>query len=173
MATARQVLAPSDEDKRYFIRRAVDVGYIGAFVEKPDTARPVGAVIVKEGKIIAEGYNNAFTYWDPTAHGEVVAIRNACASMKTLTLEGCEIYTSCEPCYMCTSVILLTGIKRVYYAATNEELKTRMYLPRNIEFRNLIHPRPAEYYNMREYVEDRKVYEIFEKWASKQLKMRC
>ncbi|XP_006812159.1 guanine deaminase-like, partial [Saccoglossus kowalevskii] len=120
--------------------------------------------------ILGEGYNITYTDCDPTAHGEVVDIRSACASMQTLTLEGCEIYTNCEPCYMCTAVILLTGIQRVYYAATHEELQQHMHLSSKKRFEILIHPRPEEYYNMREHVEDRKVYEIFEKWSSKQLK---
>lgn len=76
---------------------------------------PFGAVIVKDGKIIARGANRVTANNDPTAHAEVTAIRNACSEMKTFKLEGCTIYTSCEPCPMCLSAIYWAGIERIYF----------------------------------------------------------
>ena len=77
---------------------------------------PFGAVIVKDGQIIAEGSNQVTSTNDPTAHAEVVALRRACQALKTFDLTGCEIYTSCEPCPMCLSAIYWARLGRIYYA---------------------------------------------------------
>ncbi len=77
---------------------------------------PFACVIVKDGKIIARGTNTVTSTNDPTAHAEVVAIRNACKELKTFQLSGCEIYTSCEPCPMCLGAIYWARPDRIYYA---------------------------------------------------------
>lgn len=77
---------------------------------------PFGAVIVKDGGIIAEGVNSVAAKTDPTAHAEVVAIREACARLGTFALKNCEIYTSCEPCPMCLGAIYWAHISRIYFA---------------------------------------------------------
>ena len=82
---------------------------------------PFGAVIVKDGKIIAEGWNNVTTSNDPTAHAEVTVIRRACEALKTFELQGCEIYTSCEPCPMCLAAIYWARLDKIYYANTRED----------------------------------------------------
>jgi tRNA(Arg) A34 adenosine deaminase TadA len=87
--------------------------------------RPFGCVILKDGQLIGEGWNSMDRDHDPTAHGEVVAIRDACRRLETLDLSGAELYTSCEPCPMCTSVIYLAGISKLYYAASGED--TRLF----------------------------------------------
>ncbi len=79
---------------------------------------PFGAVIVRDGKIIAEGSNMVTTANDPTAHAEVVAIRKACSRLGDFSLKGCEIYTSCEPCPLCLAAIFWARIDRIYYANT-------------------------------------------------------
>ncbi|WP_300669206.1 nucleoside deaminase [Soonwooa sp.] len=84
---------------------------------------PFGAVIVKDGKIIAEGSNKVTVDKDPTAHAEVVAIRNAAKQLDDFNLSGCEIYTSCEPCPMCLSAIYWARIDKIYYANTREDAK--------------------------------------------------
>ena len=76
---------------------------------------PFGAVIVKEGSVIAEGVNRVTLQNDPTAHAEVVAIREACATLGTFALNDCEIYTSCEPCPMCLGAIYWARLARVYF----------------------------------------------------------
>ena len=76
---------------------------------------PFGAVIVKDGKIIAEGVNRVTATNDPTAHAEVTAIREACSTLRLFDLHGCEIYTSCEPCPMCLGAIYWARLARVYY----------------------------------------------------------
>ena len=82
---------------------------------------PFGAVIVKDKKIISEGFNQVTTTNDPTAHGEIVAIRNACKILNNFSLKGCDLYTSCEPCPMCLSSIYWARIDSVHYANTRND----------------------------------------------------
>ncbi|MCU1284995.1 MAG: tRNA-specific adenosine deaminase [Acidobacteriales bacterium] len=82
---------------------------------------PFAAVIVKGGQIIARGVNRVTATNDPTAHAEVVAIREACTTLKTFQLTGCEIYTSCEPCPMCLAAIYWARPDRVYFGNTKED----------------------------------------------------
>ena len=79
---------------------------------------PFGSVIVKNNKIISEGMNRVTKSNDPTAHGEIVAIRNACKNLGDFSLKGCELYTSCEPCPLCLSAIYWSRVDKVYYANT-------------------------------------------------------
>ena len=82
---------------------------------------PFGAVIVRNGAIVAEGWNEVTSTNDPTAHAEVVAVRRACARLNTFDLSGCEIYASCEPCPMCLGAIYWARFSALYYANTREE----------------------------------------------------
>ena len=82
---------------------------------------PFGAVIVRDGEVIAEGWNQVTSANDPTAHAEVTAIRNACAKLKAFSLDGCDIYTNCEPCPMCLGAIYWARIKRIYYSNTRSD----------------------------------------------------
>ena len=83
---------------------------------------PFGAVIVdKEGNIISNGNNKVLLNNDPTAHAEIVAIRNACEKLGTYDLNGCVLYTSCEPCPMCLSAAIWANIKKIYYGCTKED----------------------------------------------------
>jgi guanine deaminase len=79
---------------------------------------PFGAVIVRNGEVIASGANEVTSTNDPTAHAEMVAIRRACATLGTFSLEGCEIYTSCEPCPMCLAAIYWSRMGKIYYSGT-------------------------------------------------------
>ena len=82
---------------------------------------PFGAVVVKDGKVIGEGFNQVTTQNDPTAHAEVVAIRAACRTLDHFDLSGCEIYTSCEPCPMCLSAIYWARLDKMYYANSRKD----------------------------------------------------
>lgn len=84
---------------------------------------PFGAVIVKDDEVVATGVNRVTANNDPTAHAEVSAIRSACQKLKTFKLEGCEIYTSCEPCPMCLSAIYWAGISKIYYGNDQQDAK--------------------------------------------------
>jgi guanine deaminase len=86
-----------------------------------NTGGPFGAVIVQNGKIIARGYNRVLETNDPTAHAEIVAIREACKSLNTFQLTGCDIYTSCEPCPMCLAAIYWARPAQIYFANTKED----------------------------------------------------
>ena len=76
---------------------------------------PFGSVVVKEGRIVGRGHNMVVANNDPTAHGEISAIRDACNNLNTFSLEGCELYTTAEPCPMCLAAILWSRIDKVYY----------------------------------------------------------
>ena len=82
---------------------------------------PFGAIVVKDGKIIARGTNCVTAHNDPTAHAEVVAIREACKVLNTFQLTGCEIYASCEPCPMCLAAIYWARPDKLYYANSKED----------------------------------------------------
>lgn len=84
---------------------------------------PFGAVIVKDGKVVATGVNRVTANNDPTVHAEVSAIRNACKKLKTFDLSGCEIYSSCEPCPMCLGAIYWSRIKKIYYGNSKADAK--------------------------------------------------
>ena len=82
---------------------------------------PFGACIVKGGKIIGRGSNHVLENNDPTAHAEIMAIRDACKNINSYDLSGCEIYTSCYPCPMCISAIIWSNITKIYYGNTKED----------------------------------------------------
>jgi len=84
---------------------------------------PFGAVIVRDGEVIATGTNRVVPNADPTAHAEVMAIRNACAALGTFQLEGCTVYSSCEPCPMCLSALYWAGVSRICYGNTKDDAK--------------------------------------------------
>jgi len=102
-----------------FMKRAIELS-----VESVNKGGgPFGSVVVKDNKIIAEGSNKVTPTNDPTAHGEVVAIREACKKLNTFTLSGCQLYSSCEPCPMCLSAIYWARIEKIYYANTREDAR--------------------------------------------------
>ena len=82
---------------------------------------PFGAIVVRGGEVIAEGWNQVTSTNDPTAHAEIVAIRAACARLKTFSLDGCDIYTSCEPCPMCLGAIYWARLRGLYYANSRQD----------------------------------------------------
>jgi tRNA(Arg) A34 adenosine deaminase TadA len=104
-------------DKK-FMDRAIQLSRIA--LNNP-LGGPFGCVIVKDGEIIGEGSNEVTQYNDPTAHAEVVAIRNACRHIDNFQLSGCEIYTSCEPCPMCLGAIYWARPEVVYYANSKQD----------------------------------------------------
>jgi len=101
-----------------FMRRAIALATDNALSGR---GGPFGAVIVRDGHIIAEAANSVTTANDPTAHAEVAAIRLACNKLKAFSLKGCEIYTSCEPCPMCLAAIYWAHIGAIYYGNTSAE----------------------------------------------------
>jgi len=104
--------------KNSFMSRAIELA-----IENVNARRggPFAALIVKDGRILAEGTNLVTTSMDPTAHAEITAIRNACRILNSFHLGGCEIYTSCEPCPMCLGGVYWSRVDRLYYAGTRED----------------------------------------------------
>jgi guanine deaminase len=82
---------------------------------------PFGAVIINDGAIVGRGWNQVTPSLDPTAHAEVVAIRDACQSLRRFDLRGCHLFTTCEPCPMCLAAIYWARVDRVYYACSRED----------------------------------------------------
>ena len=107
------------EDDRRFMRRAIDLSEKTALVDSAGGA--FGAVIVQAGEIIGEGANRVVAENDPTWHGEMQAIRNACRKVGSFKLEGATLYTSAEPCPMCAAAAYWAGIARIFYAASCED----------------------------------------------------
>jgi tRNA(Arg) A34 adenosine deaminase TadA len=106
------------EQQEAFMREAIALSLSNI---KTCNGGPFGAVIVKNGEIIARGANNVTSTNDPTAHAEVVAIRQACERLQTFQLTGCEIYASCEPCPMCLGAIYWARLDKLYYANTKTD----------------------------------------------------
>jgi tRNA(Arg) A34 adenosine deaminase TadA len=98
-----------------YLRRALELARIHS---APGTCGPFGAVVVRDGQILGEGWNRVAETRDPTAHAEVLAIREAAGRMSTHDLSGCALYASCEPCPMCLSAVYWARIGAVYYAAS-------------------------------------------------------
>jgi tRNA(Arg) A34 adenosine deaminase TadA len=101
-----------------FMREAIKLALEGM---RANTGGPFGAIVVKNGEIIGRGNNTVTTTNDPTAHAEVMAIREACANLNTFQLDGCEIYTSCEPCPMCLGAIYWARTSKLYYACSKSD----------------------------------------------------
>jgi tRNA(Arg) A34 adenosine deaminase TadA len=104
--------------QEHFMKRAVELSRQA--LEQPGT-EPFGCVVVKDGAIVGEGLNHSLANFDPTSHGEVEAIRDACRRLQCVDLTGCDLYTSCEPCAMCVATMEVAGISRLYYAASMKQ----------------------------------------------------
>lgn len=112
----------SEEDHKKFMKRAIELSRKASIEEK--SGGVFGAVIVKDGEIIAEGYNQVIRHNDPTWHAEMQAIKEACNKLGTPHLDGCTLYTSAECCPMCLAASYWAHIKDIYYAATTQDALT-------------------------------------------------
>ncbi len=153
------------QEQQLFMKLAIELSQKGM---ESGQGGPFGCVVVKDGEIVGKGSNSVSSTNDPTAHAEVVAIRDACKNLNTFQLEGCEIYTSCEPCPMCLGAIYWARPARVFYANTkkgaadagfdDQFIYEELDLPlasRKIPFQQLLE-------------EDAKV--VFDKWIEKENK---
>ena len=132
------------EEKNKFMLKAIELS-----IKSAETiGGPFGCIIVKENKIISEGSNKVTSTNDPTAHGEIVAIREACLKLNTFNLSGCELYSTCEPCPMCLSAIYWSHIDKIFYANTRDDAK-------NIDFDDSF-----IYSEINKKIEDRKIQMI-------------
>lgn len=150
------------ERDKYFMGRAIAVAQQGM---TSNTGGPFGAVVVKNNQIIAEGCNSVTSTNDPTAHAEVVAIRKACAKLKTFQLDNCILYTSCEPCPMCLGAIYWARPKKVFYGCTKEDAAAINFDDQFIydELDKTINARQIDFVGlMRE-----EAVKVFEEWQEK------
>lgn len=155
----------SDEDAR-FMQMAIELSVANV----DNGGGPFGAVIVKDGEVIATGVNSVVQNLDPTAHAEVNAIRCACHKLGSFKLSGCTVYSSCEPCPMCLSALYWAGVDRICYGNTKEDAKA-------IDFDDsFIYDQIGLKYNERSIKSDHfmrdKALEAFRKWDDKNDKVR-
>jgi guanine deaminase len=131
---------------------------------------PFGAVVVRAGNIVGRGSNRVTSTNDPTAHAEVVAIREACRRLKTFRLDDCELYTSCEPCPMCLSAIYWARLKKVYYANTRKDA-AKIEFDDDFIYRQVSEPISRRKLVMRQLLRD-EAQAAFKEWAAKADKIR-
>jgi guanine deaminase len=131
---------------------------------------PFGAVVVRKGRIIARGWNQVTSANDPTAHAEVIAIRNACKKLSTFRLADCELYTSCEPCPMCLAAIYWARISRVYYGTTRSDA-ARIQFDDDWIYREVASPISRRKLPMRRLLRD-EALEVFAEWHNKKDKQQ-
>ena len=149
-----------------FQRRAVEL----ALANVAAGGGPFGAVIVREGQIVAEGVNRVAQATDPTAHAEVVAIREACRILKRFQLDDCTIYTSCEPCPMCLSAIYWARLKRVFFANTRKDA-ARIQFDDDFLYREVGLPIAKRAMPMKQFLRDEAIL-AFKEWDAKADKIR-
>lgn len=150
------------EQDRFFMTRAIELAKMGV---EMNLGGPFGCVVVKDGEIVGEGNNRVTTSNDPTAHAEIIAIREACKTLSAFQLDGCTIYTSCEPCPMCLGAIYWARPEKVFFACTREDAAEIGFdddfiyreLTKNNEERELI---------LSELMRD-EALEVFHSWSAK------
>jgi len=145
-----------------FMRRAIELALDG--IDRNDGG-PFGCVIVKDGHIVGEGCNRVTSTNDPTAHAEVVAIREACRNLNSFQLDGCAVYTSCEPCPMCLGAIYWARPSEVYFAGTREDAAAAGFDDRLI-YEEIAMPNDHRRRPMKSLLRDEAV-KAFARWVEK------
>ncbi len=130
---------------------------------------PFGAVVVKNGEIVGRWRNKVTSTNDPTAHAEMVAIRDACQNLWNFQLDGCELYTSCEPCPMCLGAIYWARFDRVYYGNTKQDAADINFDDKYI-YEELDRPLDKRHLPMQQLLREEAI-KVFQKWADKQDKI--
>lgn len=150
------------ESDKLFMQRAIDLAQEGI---DSNSGGPFGAVIVKDGVIIAEGFNKVTSTNDPTAHAEIVAIKEACKKLNSFQLDNCILYTSCEPCPMCLGAIYWARPKKVFYACNRTDAAEIDFDDQFIydEIQKSIEDRQIEFKNIMKH----EAFKVFENWKSK------
>jgi guanine deaminase len=150
-----------------FMQRAIELA-----LENVRSGRggPFGAVIAKSGNIIAEAANSVTSTNDPTAHAEILAIREACKKLGTFQLEGCELYASCEPCPMCLGAVYWARLAAVYYGASAGDAAAAQFDDAFI-FRELAQPRSLRRIPMTQIMRD-EALAAFRAWMAKPDRIR-
>ena len=153
------------EKAEEYMQRAIDLSIDNV----KNGGGPFGAVIVKDGEVIAEGANRVTANCDPTAHAEVMAIRRACQQLRDFSLKGCTIYTSCEPCPMCLSAIYWAGIDKIYYGNTKKDAEA-IGFGDNFIYDELSKPYSERTVKMQPLMRD-EALQAFRQWTEKEDKI--
>ena len=154
-------------EQELFMRAAIQLAEEGL---KAGAGGPFGAVVVKNGIIVGRGWNQVTSMNDPTAHAEVMAIRDACSKLGSFQLDDCEIYTSCEPCPMCLGAIYWARPNKVYYACTHNDAAKAGFDDSFIYEEIIITPAERKIPGIMLLQEEAR--KIFEKWIQKEDKVK-
>jgi guanine deaminase len=159
-------MSDTNEIPKQYMRRAVE---LARYAVDNNLGGPFGAVVVRNGIIIGEGYNCVTSTNDPTGHAEIVAIRNACRYLGGFQLESCEIYSSCEPCPMCLGAIYWARPSKLYYGATRYDAATAGFDDSFI-YDELKYP-PEKRNIPAIFLDDPEAARIFNSWVAKEDKI--
>jgi guanine deaminase len=151
-----------DDKDIAFMRRAIELARNGV---EDDQGGPFGCVIARDGQIVGEGCNAVTSTNDPTAHAEVVAIRAACRNLNAFQLDGCVVYTSCEPCPMCLGAIYWARPSAIYFAGTREDAAAAGF-DDELFYDELERPNELRQLKMQGLLRE-EAQEVFEAWNQK------
>ena len=151
----------TDLDKKFMLR-AIELARLGV---ETNAGGPFGCVVVKNGEIVGEGNNRVTSTNDPTAHAEVIAIREACKSLNTFQLDGCMIYTSCEPCPMCIGAIYWARPAKVFYACTRDDA-AKIGFDDDFIYEELEKSNAEREMKLQNFMRE-EALEVFENWSAK------
>jgi len=146
-----------------FMRQAIQLSRESL---RTNAGGPFGAVIVKNGDVVAHGFNCVTSTNDPTAHAEIIAIRAACQALGTFHLQGCAIYASCEPCPMCLAAIYWARIEKIYYANTRRDA-SHIGFDDGVFYEELTKPRSQRTLPMEQVLRD-EALSVFQEWQNKE-----
>lgn len=149
-----------------FMKRAIELSRTNML---SDAGGPFGAVIVKDGKIVGEGWNKVTSTNDPTAHAEVEAIRDACKNLGTFELRGCVLYTSCEPCPMCLAATYWSRIDKIYFGNTRDDAAA-VGFDDEFLYREIVKPMGDRAVPIKPLLRDQAIL-VFREWTAKQDKV--
>jgi guanine deaminase len=151
---------------KFYLTRAIEIASLGI----SDGGGPFGAVVVKDDKIIAEAYNRVVLSNDPTAHAEILAIRQASLILKSHELNDCTLYTSCEPCPMCLGAIYWSGISKVVYSCDRTDAERAGFSDKLIYNEIMLDPSERKISFLR--LNDSGGKEVFREWDELENKIR-
>jgi guanine deaminase len=148
--------------QKEFMRKAIKLSQAKM---RKNHGGPFGAVIVRRGRIVGRGWNQVTSTNDPTAHAEIMAIRDACKKLQTFDLDDCELYTSCEPCPMCLAAIYWARLKRIFYANTRRDA-ARIAFDDDLIYREVAAPITRRKIPMKQLLR-REALKVFGEWQAK------
>jgi len=145
-----------------FMKVAIDLAFEGM---RENKGGPFGAVVVQNGVIVGRGYNRVTSTNDPTAHAEIVAIRDACKQLNTFELSDCVIYTTCEPCPMCLAAIYWSHVNKIFYGSTKVDA-ANINFDDSFIYDEIMKNNSDRKLNMKQISRDETI-ELFNEWQNK------